>query len=84
MRAVVDAAEHDAVGVHEVGDGDAFGEELGVHADAEIAAGLLPRGLFEQRAGRRVGRAGDDGALDDDDVVAASSSAPRRSAPRSA
>ena len=52
--ALVDPAEHDAVGVHEVLDRLPLGEELRVHADAEVDAGpLVPRRLLEDRRARR-------------------------------
>ena len=55
--AVVDAADHDAVRVHEVLDGHAFGQELRVHAEAEVDAGLLAGGPLELLAHHRVGGA---------------------------
>ena len=36
LAAPVDAADHDPVGAHEVVDRRALGQELGIHADAEV------------------------------------------------
>ena len=47
--ALVDAAEDDPVGVHEVVDRLALGQELRVRAHAEVVSGALARGLLEQR-----------------------------------
>ena len=58
------------VRVHEVGDRLALGQELGVHAEAEVRARALPRAGLEGAAHRPVGRARDHRALHDHGVVA--------------
>ena len=70
-HALVDPAQNDSVGEHEVGDRLALGEELRVDADPEVVARLLARGLFEERQNDIAGRIRHDRALDDDGVVPA-------------
>ena len=60
----IDATHHDTVRFLEVLHGHAFGQELGVHAQAEVLAGHQTRGFLDGLAHHRVGRARDHRALD--------------------
>ena len=48
-----------------------FAEELRIHADAEIAAGLLPGVLLQNRDDESLDGSGQDGASNADDVIRA-------------
>ncbi len=61
---LVDPPQDEPIRRHEVRDGLPLGEELRVHADAEVASRSSARSLLEQRHDDTVGRAGDHGALD--------------------
>ena len=63
--AVLRAADEDAVGLEQVADGGAFGEELGVGEDGE---GML--GVGVEHGGHGVGRAHGEGGFLHDDLVA--------------
>ncbi len=69
QAAIVNAAQHDAIGVHEVGNRLPFLEEFGVHADAKVSPGLFARGLFQNGEHDFVGGAWHNSALDHHHVV---------------
>jgi len=70
VRAGVNAAEHQPVGVGEILDRRPFGEELGIHAESEIHSGELARRLFQVRAHRPRRRAWNHRALHDHGMAA--------------
>ena len=76
--ALIDAAEHDAIRIHELLHGFAFGEKFGIHSDPEVEAGFLAGGGLERRQHVLIRRAGHNTALYHDDVIAGLSRGARR------